>query len=398
MTAASAECGPAAPAGAITIGQVVLKVAGACNLNCSYCYVYNAKDSGYRTRPGFLSDDLTGVLIARIREYCAVRPGHRVGVCLHGGEPLLLGPDRLRALIERLRRETGPALGSLNIQTNATLIDAEWARLLRELRISISVSLDGPPDVNDVARVDHMGRGSTARTVAGIKHLLDAGIHVAVLSVVRPGASGADTYHYLRSIGVTDVDFLLPDVTHDDWRTQYGRYGATPAADYLLPALDAWLAEDDPEVSVRFFSDIFGLIMGDTGRTDAFGGGPMSYAIVETDGSIQANDALRVCEAALNDTGLNIADHGFDDLRLSGPLTRALFEGTIAPPQDCSACPELRTCGGGYMPHRYSRERIFDNRSVWCADILKLFRRMRGIVDADSSHSPLIEVPEELVL
>ena len=175
---------------------------------------------------------------------------------------------------------------------------------------------------------------------------------VAVLSVARPGANGAETYHYLRSIGVTELDFLLPDVTHDDWQAQYGSYGPTPAADYLLPALDAWLAEDNPEISVRFFSDIFRLIMGDSGATDAFGGGPMPYAIVETDGSIQANDALRVCAAALNHTGLNITSHGFDDLTQASPLARALFEGTIPPPETCSACPEVLTCGGGYMPHR----------------------------------------------
>ncbi len=398
MPTAAAGRAAASPADAIAVGQLVLKVVSACNLNCSYCYVYHGKDDGYRNRPGLLSEELTGVLIARIREYCAERPGHRIGVCLHGGEPLLLGHERFRALVERLRREAGSALGSLSVQTNATLIDAEWARLLKELRISVSVSLDGPLEINDVARVDHMGRGSTDRTLAGIRHLMDAGMHVAVLSVVRPGANGAETYHYLRSIGVTDFDFLLPDVTHDDWRAQYGTYGPTPAADYLLPALDAWLAEDNPDVSVRFFSDIFRLIMGDTGTTDAFGGGPMPYAIIETDGSIQANDVLRVCEAALNHTGLNITSHGFDDLRQASPLARALFEGTIPPPAACGACPELRTCGGGYMPHRYSRQRLFDNPSVWCADILKLFRHMRAIVNADASLSHPVEARGEFAL
>jgi uncharacterized protein len=387
MPTAAAGRSAASLADAIAIGQLVVKVVSACNLNCSYCYVYHGKDDGYRNRPGLMSEELISALIARIRDYCAGRPGHRIGVCLHGGEPLLLGQERFRALVERLRREAGAALGSLNVQTNATLIDAEWARLLKELRISVSVSLDGPPAINDVARVDHMGRGSTDRIVTGIRHLMQAGVHVAVLSVVRPGADGAQTYRYLRSIGISDLDFLLPDVTHDDWQAQCGSYGPTPAADFLLPALDAWLAEDNSDVSIRFFDDIFRLIMGDSGATDAFGGGPMPYAIIETDGSIQANDALRVCDAGLNHTGLNITSHGFDDLRQASPLALALFAGTIPPPSACGTCPELRTCGGGYMPHRYSRQRTFDNPSVWCADILKLFRHMRAIVNADASLS-----------
>ncbi|WP_326548113.1 radical SAM protein [Mycolicibacterium sp. ND9-15] len=364
MPTAAAGRSAALSPDAIAVGQLVLKVVSACNLNCSYCYVYHGKDVGFRNRPGLLSEELTGVLIARIKEYCAKRPGHRIGVCLHGGEPLLLGHERFRALVERLRGEVGSALGSLSVQTNATLIDAEWATLLKELRISVSVSLDGPLEINDVARVDHMGRGSTDRTLAGISHLMDAGVHVAVLSVVHPGANGADTYHYLRSIGVTDFDFLLPDVTHDDWRARYGTYGPTPVADYLLPALDAWLAEDNPDVSVRSFSDIFRLIMGDTGTTDAFGGGPMPYAIIETDGSIEANDVLRVCEGALNHTGLNITSHGFDDLHQASPLPARCSKGPFlrlppaAPARNCAhagaaTCPTDTAANASSTTHPF---------------------------------------------
>jgi uncharacterized protein len=39
--------------------------------------------------------------------------------------------------------------------------------------------------------------------------------------------------------------------------------------------------------------------------------------------------------------------------------------------------PEQGTCGGGYLPHRYSRVRGFDNLSVWCADLLRLFAHIR---------------------
>jgi hypothetical protein len=33
------------------------------------------------------------------------------------------------------------------------------------------------------------------------------------------------------------------------------------------------------------------------------------------------------------------------------------------------------------LPHRYSRKRGFDNRTIWCADILKLFGRLRELLD-----------------
>jgi len=362
------------------VSQIVLKVASLCNLNCSYCYVYNAKDKSYLDRPPQLSEDLTRTLLSRIRRYCESHPPHRMSICLHGGEPLLLGRERFRQLVRLIRADLGPHLGSLNVQTNAVLIDQAWARLLRELKISVSVSLDGDPGTNDSARVDHRGRGTYALTVSGIRHLQNEGIHLSVLSVVRPGASGADVYRHFRSLGITDLDFLLPDISHDDWHDQFGQWGPTPAADFLIPALEAWLAEDNPDVNVRFFADIFRLILGDAGETDAFGGGPMPYLIVETDGTMQANDALRVCEPSMAETGLNIWTDELDELNNARPLTRDLLAGAIPKPDACQSCPEFSTCGGGYMPHRYSRKRGFNNPSVWCADILRLFEHMRGIV------------------
>ena len=365
----------------ITVSQIVLKVVSACNLNCTYCYVYNAKDKTYLARPGILSQQLASKVASRIKEYCADKPGHCISICLHGGEPLLLGKERFANLVKQLRDECGASLGSLNVQTNATLIDKEWAQLLKQLRISVSVSLDGPPEINDIARVDHKGRGSALQTVAGIKHLMEAGVHVSVLCVAQPRGSGADTYHYLRAMGITDMDFLLPDITHDDWQEQFGSLSKTPIADYLIPALHAWLAEDNPNVEIRFFADMFRLILGDVSATDAFGGGAMPYIIIETDGTIQANDALRVCEESLNHTGLNVIHDPLDALLYSNPVTRDLFTGAIARPDACHACDEFNTCGGGYMPHRYSRERIFNNPSVWCADILALFAIMRNTLE-----------------
>jgi uncharacterized protein len=370
-----------------TVHQVILKVASLCNLNCSYCYVYNARDKTYLTRPPQLTEDLARTVLGRIRDYCSARPQHRMSICLHGGEPLLLGKDRFRELVELIRLELGTQLGSLTVQTNAVLLDREWAQLLRELHVSVSVSLDGAPEANDSARVDHRGRGTYAKTAAGIQHLMNEGVHVSVLCVIRPGVSGAAAYRHLRSLGITDMDFLLPDASHDDWHDRFGKFGKTPAADYLIPALDAWLAEDNPDITVRFFSGIFRMILGDSCETDAFGGGPMPYLVVETDGSIQANDALRVCEESLPETGLNVWTDDLDSLERARPLTRDLIAGRIEIPDACRTCPERSTCGGGYMPHRYSRERGFNNPSVWCADILRLFEYMRGVVEQSETTS-----------
>jgi uncharacterized protein len=62
--------------------------------------------------------------------------------------------------------------------------------------------------------------------------------------------------------------------------------------------------------------------------------------------------------------------------RLSDLHRGAIFTG-LPVPTGCRGCPELSTCAGGYLPHRWSAARGFDNPSVWCADLLKLFGHIR---------------------
>ena len=58
-------------------------------------------------------------------------------------------------------------------------------------------------------------------------------------------------------------------------------------------------------------------------------------------------------------------------------------------PTPCLGCIEERTCSGGYLPHRYSLERQFDNRSVWCADLLAIFGRLRELLDVSARETEL---------
>jgi uncharacterized protein len=366
------------------IAAVVLKLASRCNLNCSYCYIYHHEDKSYLRRPKLIGDEVYERTLAAMLDYCRERGDDgSMALTYHGGEPTLVGAARFDRLASRAREVLGGRLRLLAIQTNAVLLDQGWVEAFRRHEVRVSVSLDGPAEIHDAVRVDHQGRGSYAETVAGIRLLQEGGITPRILSVVNPGRSGLEAYRHFRSLGVTAMDFLLPDVTHDSKETFYGGLGTTPVADFLIPAFDAWLAEDDPGVEVRLFSNLLRAFLGDEPGSDAFGNPLMNYLIVETDGSIEALDALRVCEDGIAQSGLNVLEHGFGDLAAGLPLVhQAMHQGfALAPP--CRACAEREVCGGGHLPHRYSRARKFDNPSAWCADILKLFAHIRertGIV------------------
>jgi uncharacterized protein len=114
--------------------------------------------------------------------------------------------------------------------------------------------------------------------------------------------------------------------------------------------------------------------------TDTLGKATEDYLIIDTDGSILANDALKVCYDGAPESSLNVLHHSFDDLEKGDPLLFQLVNEGMPLCETCLACPELDTCGGGAVPHRYSRANGFLNPSVWCADLLKFLGHVRSTI------------------
>lgn len=359
------------------ISNLIVKVAERCNLNCSYCYMYNHEDKSYLRRPKFMEPHVFDRLLTRIREYCDRRGSHTMSITLHGGEPTLLGRNRMAAYACRAREVLGNRLSGINMQTNGTLLDDDWVRTIVENRIWVGISMDGPPAVHDAFRVDHLGRGSHAAVLRGLQALQKVGLRPGIISVINPAANGADTYRYFRSLGITQIEFLFPDVSRDNKTKMYGRFTA-PVANFLISVFDTWFAEDDPDVKVRVLWGLLSSLLGFNHESDAFGNPLVSYLIIETDGSIQALDALRVCQQDIAESGLNVETDGFDDLSRGLPLVNQIVHQGIPLCAQCRACEEVAVCGGGYLPHRYARQNGFDNPSAWCEDILKLIAHLRA--------------------
>src|SRR5262249_1838851 len=146
---------------------------------------------------------------------------------------------------------------------------------------------------------------------------------------------------------------------------------ATPYADYLIPIFDDWWQEDDSKITIRIFRDILTLIFGGKVHVDSLGGSPVTEAVIETDGSLEPMDVLRSCSNGLTQVGLNVLRDPIDALYLQ-PLFKMAMSGQSGLCKFCSECSLGEICGGGYLPHRFSKARGFDNPSVYCRDLWKL--------------------------
>jgi uncharacterized protein len=260
--------------------QIVLKVASRCNLNCSYCYVYNKGDDSWRDRPAIMPEPVFLSALERIASHCELSKQPSVSITLHGGEPCLIGLERFDNWCELIRRRLPASLRlKFSLQTNGTLLNEAWARMLAKHRVHVGISLDGPKAMNDAFRVDHGGRGSHDDTLRGIRILKASGIPLQILAVIQFGADSLAVHRHFAGLGAGMIHYLLPDFNHETVRPIRELYGATPCADYLLPVMDEWAA-NGRHTDVSIFRTMARLILGGDTNADIFGNQPLRYAFI----------------------------------------------------------------------------------------------------------------------
>ena len=156
----------------IPFSTFVVKVASRCNLNCSYCYMYNLADQTYRGQPAVMNRTVTSTMARRIASHATRHRLPWVHIILHGGEPLLMGRRHLAQWVAQVRETLkGHTVPYFSMQSNGTLIDADWIDLLADLSVTIGISVDGPKRFHDEYRVDHYGDGSFDNVVESIRAL-----------------------------------------------------------------------------------------------------------------------------------------------------------------------------------------------------------------------------------
>jgi len=357
---------------------IITKVVARCNLNCTYCYEFNLLDQSWRNSATVMSSEVFDLLLRRVRQHCEWSQQSKVNFSFHGGEPCILGPKRFSTMCARAREALPGVEVKISLQTNGTLLNGEWASVLRDTAANVGISLDGPKAINDKLRVDHKGHGSYDRVLRGIESLKKAGVDFGLLTVIQLGADPLAVHRHFLSLGCNSLSYLMPDFTHDTFGDTHRRHGPSPCADFLIPIFDDWWFNSTIDVRIRNFWDIGRMIMGGNTHVDALGNAPLSFVVVNTSGDIEGLDVLKACEDSLVKTGLNIRDSDFIDIARTSPLHAGMIFNSMPLPEVCRACQECETCGGGYHPHRYSRNRGFDNPSVWCADLLRLFTHIRA--------------------
>ncbi|MFD9003367.1 FxsB family cyclophane-forming radical SAM/SPASM peptide maturase [Streptomyces sp. NPDC059582] len=371
----------------------VLKVHSRCDLACDYCYMYRSHDQSWRTQPRTMAPATVARAAERVAAHLSAHGVTEAGVVLHGGEPLLIGDTELTRTVRVLRATVGDGIRlHLSLQTNGLRLTRQRLDLCGELGLRIGVSTDGGRAAHDRHRRGADGRGSHTRVRTALRLLAEdvyRPLFGALLCTIDLRNDPVRTYEDLLEHRPPAVDFLLPLGNWDTPPPGLDPAGRrTPYADWLWAVFERWYDAPAQETRVRLLDDLLALLLGGTPRTESLGLAPVRYAVVETDGSLAQDDALRTAYDGAVRTGLDIRRHSFDEL-LRHPGVAARQWGADGLCARCRACPLHRVCGGGHYATRYRHDTGFANPSVYCAELTELIGRVRHRLRADMTGTGL---------
>ena len=357
------------------ISQMLVKVASRCNIDCSYCYWF--RDAAVYDKPKLMSADVLHRLLQRIEEHVAQHSLIDFPIILHGGEPLLWGIENFHRIAEAcqaITSRTGCEI-PIAVTTNGVLINEEWLNCFEARNISVAISLDGPAHIHDVHRRTFQGTGTHAAVERAARMLVSRDICVSALAVCNPAYPPAQYVEFFAECGIANYDIMIPDATVDE--------KPPSIASFYNALFDLWLEanRNRPAVNIRIIADMIAALLGNNSPTEGVGHKPIELCTVMTDGSVEAHDVLRIAGDGFTNTRFNIFDHAIDEVR-NEPRWKAARNASIDLCNTCRQCKFMNACGGGYLPHRFSKKNGYDNPSVYCGDLYSMFENMQSVLES----------------
>jgi uncharacterized protein len=358
---------------------VVLKVTERCNLACPYCYFFFAGDKTFQIHPAtILGDTVTG-LIAFLQDAIRNSGIRHVHIGLHGGEPLLLKKDAFRRMCSQIRTALDPLCTlQLSMQTNGVLIDQEWVDIFADQDVYVGISFDGPEEIHNKTRITKKGRGTYAESRRGWEMLLAAHKEErigrpGIICVVAPDQSGRAIYeHFANDMKVTHMNFLWPNFHH-------GSPEATEefidgCGDFMVDVCKAWFEGRDTTIQVRFLREIMGPLLDDRlcRELPPNRNNPFELITVSSNGDIAPDDIIRTLAPRFRETGYQVAKNTLNDLAQSSTWLEVSRAQEILP-EACQSCVWKNVCRSGNPQHRFSEARGFDNPSIYCKSLKRVY-------------------------
>lgn len=341
--------------------------------------MFNKGNEDYLTHPAYIPESVIDDIVKFLVDGIHTLAIKRVSLIFHGGEPLMLKKGRFVSMCEKIATALMPITKlSMSVQTNAMLVDDDWIAIFERFQIKVGVSLDGPEDYHDLARVDHQNRGTHAGTLAGVLRLQAAHQQKRInapgaICVINPAFDARRIYrHFVDDLGLHFLSFNLPMEHHDS----FSQLDIDRTTAFVEDLFQEWVADDNPNIKIRMFDGMFRFFSGDQPYQQILPNFSTRniLAVIASNGDISENDDFKIInfgQQCGNVKETSLSEFANSDVRhYIGDISAHM-------PERCQTCDWQNYCLAGtthgLTVSRFSQRNGFDNPSVFCSTFQKLF-------------------------
>lgn len=340
--------------------NMMFKLVGAeCNLGCSYCY-YQDKVRLYDEHSCLSLDCLEKV----IKEYIDINASEQIVFDWHGGEPLLLGLDYFKKIVEIQRKYRGNKHIYNTVQTNATLLTADFAAFFKENNFLVGVSIDGPQDIHDKFRKDKGGNPTFLKVMRGVELLHRYAVDFNTLTTISKAGEGrgSEVYRFLKNIGSRYMQFMpvyeYVDsknniVSPDDEQSVLASWSVSPIeyGKFMCDIFDCWVRNDVGSYFVNLFDSTLANYCGMNPGTCVYSETCGANAVMERNGDIYPCDHFVYPRYKLG----NVKESSLREIVSSENAARFGIDKRNALPAQCLRCEYYFACHGECPKHRFAK-------------------------------------------
>lgn len=329
-----------------------------CNLKCRYCFYHSLSDIRETASYGVMSMDTLEEIVRKALEFADTS----CTFAFQGGEPSVAGLDFFKNYIELVKKHNVKNIRVHNVlQTNGVLIDEEWAEFFAANKFLIGVSLDGPKDFHDLNRVNVNDSGTFNKVMSAISLFDKYKVEYNILSVVSANIAKhpMKIYNFFKKSGFKFIQFI-PCLDPLDEIPGANRFSLTPERyeSFLKGIFDLWYNDfmKDEYVSIRYFDNLVGLMMGNGPEACGMFGECNCQFVIEADGGVYPCDFYVIDKWRIGD----IKSDSFDEMRLSS-VCRDFIDSSKHVHESCRECQWFNLCRGGC---RRNREPYMDGKPI----------------------------------
>lgn len=309
-------------------------VTNACNLKCKYCFIENNSQVCPEQNMKFT---IAQKAVDRIDEFCCKKSIEKFEILFYGGEPLIKF-DLIQDIINYTKLKKTKF--EFSIITNATLLNESTLNFIKENKIKLGISIDGPKKINDANRIYKNKDGSVYDDIIDkIKPIIDKGISYCLSMTLSSDVldNKNKILEWIKQIGVNNIAFNLMHMSdkNSNWKDVYEK-----SADFLFginkELNNIRINEDRVERNWRLFNSS-NFKFSDCGATGL------------NQITIKPNGDVIICHGDIKNNKNICGNISTDSIEkcLNSKNKKVWINRSPIKNRKCLKCPAIYLCGGG---------------------------------------------------